>query len=32
MRIEIEKKYFDIACRRIEPAVSQGQFDFDGAD
>jgi site-specific DNA-methyltransferase (adenine-specific)/modification methylase len=26
--IEIEEKYFDIACKRIEIAVAQGQFDF----
>jgi site-specific DNA-methyltransferase (adenine-specific) len=26
--IEISNKYFDIACKRIETAVAQGQFDF----
>jgi DNA modification methylase len=26
--IEIEEKYFDVACKRIEIAASQGQFDF----
>jgi DNA modification methylase len=26
--IEIEETYFDIACKRIETAVAQGQFDF----
>jgi site-specific DNA-methyltransferase (adenine-specific) len=26
--IEIEEKYFDIACRRVDQAVSQGKFDF----
>jgi DNA modification methylase len=29
--IEIEEKYFDVACKRIEIAVSQGQFDFTEA-
>jgi site-specific DNA-methyltransferase (adenine-specific) len=27
--IEIEEKYFDVACNRIEIAVAQGQFDFE---
>jgi DNA modification methylase len=27
--IEIEEKYFDIACKRIKIAVAQGQFDFE---
>ena len=27
--IEIEEKYFDIACRRIEQAASQIRMDFD---
>jgi site-specific DNA-methyltransferase (adenine-specific)/modification methylase len=27
--IEIEERYFDAACKRIETAASQGQFDFD---
>jgi DNA modification methylase len=26
--IEIEEKYFDAACKRIELAAKQGQFDF----
>jgi DNA modification methylase len=26
--IEIEEKYFDVACKRIETAAAQGQFDF----
>jgi site-specific DNA-methyltransferase (adenine-specific)/modification methylase len=26
--IEIEEKYFDVACKRIELAAKQGQFDF----
>ena len=26
--IEINQKYFDIACRRIEATTSQGMFDF----
>jgi DNA modification methylase len=26
--IEIEEKYFDVSCKRIELAVAQGQFDF----
>jgi site-specific DNA-methyltransferase (adenine-specific) len=26
--IEIEEKYFDVSCKRIEIAVAQGQFDF----
>jgi hypothetical protein len=26
--IEIEEKYFDIACKRIEIAAKQGQFEF----
>ena len=26
--IEIEEKYFDVACKRIEIAAAQGQFDF----
>jgi DNA modification methylase len=26
--IEIEEKYFDISCKRLEMAVAQGQFDF----
>jgi DNA modification methylase len=29
--IEIEEKYFDVACKRIEMAAAQGQFDFEGA-
>ncbi len=29
--IEIEEKYFDIACRRIEQAASQVRMDFDAA-
>jgi DNA modification methylase len=27
--IEIEETYFDVACKRIELAVKQGQFDFE---
>jgi DNA modification methylase len=27
--IEIEEKYFDAACRRIEMAAKQGQFEFE---
>jgi DNA modification methylase len=27
--IEINEKYFDIACKRIEPASRQGMFDFE---
>jgi DNA modification methylase len=27
--IEIEEKYFNAACKRIEMAVKQGQFDFE---
>jgi DNA modification methylase len=27
--IEIVEKYFDIACKRIEIAAAQGQFDFE---
>ena len=27
--IEIEEKYFDIACRRIELAEAQERMDFD---
>jgi DNA modification methylase len=30
--IEIEEKYFDVACKRIEIAVSQRQFDFGEAE
>jgi DNA modification methylase len=26
--IDIEEKYFDAACKRIEIAVKQGRFDF----
>jgi DNA modification methylase len=26
--IEIEEKYFEAACKRIERAVAQGKFDF----
>jgi DNA modification methylase len=26
--IEIEEKYFDVSCKRIEIAAMQGQFDF----
>ncbi len=29
--IEIEQKYFDIACKRIEAEVKQGKFEFAGA-
>jgi site-specific DNA-methyltransferase (adenine-specific)/modification methylase len=28
--IEIEEKYFDVACKRIETATKQGQFEFGG--
>jgi len=28
--IEINEKYFDMACKRIELAVSQGVFDYGG--
>jgi DNA modification methylase len=27
--IEINEKYFDIACKRIEIAARQGMFDFE---
>lgn len=27
--IEIEPKYFDIACRRIEQAYAQGRLEFE---
>jgi DNA modification methylase len=27
--IEIDEKYFDVACKRIEIAALQGQFDFE---
>jgi DNA modification methylase len=27
--IEIEERYFDVACKRIELAAAQGQFDFE---
>ncbi|MDR1278602.1 MAG: site-specific DNA-methyltransferase, partial [Treponema sp.] len=27
--IEIVEKYFDVACKRIELAAAQGQFDFE---
>jgi site-specific DNA-methyltransferase (adenine-specific)/modification methylase len=30
--IEIEKKYFDFACKQIEAAAAQKQFDFGGND
>jgi DNA modification methylase len=30
--IEIEEKYFDVACKRIEIAAMQGQFDFEEAE
>jgi DNA modification methylase len=29
--IEIEEKYFDVACKRIEIAARQGQFEFGNA-
>ncbi len=29
--IEIEPKYFDIACHRVEAEVRQGKFEFAGA-
>jgi DNA modification methylase len=29
--IEIEEKYFDVSCKRIEMAVAQGQFNFGEA-
>jgi DNA modification methylase len=28
--IEIEEKYFDAACKRIEIATAQGKFNFEG--
>jgi len=30
--IEINEKYFDTACKRIEKVVSQGVFDFRGSE
>jgi len=30
VEIEINEKYFDIACKRIEIAVLQGTLDFGG--
>jgi DNA modification methylase len=30
--IEIEGKYFDAACKRIEQAVKQGRFEFEEAE
>jgi DNA modification methylase len=30
--IEIEEKYFDVACKRIAIAAKQGQFDFEEAE
>ena len=29
--IEIDPKYFDIACRRVTAEVKQGKFEFEGA-
>jgi DNA modification methylase len=28
--IELDEKYFEIACRRIDEARKQGKFDFQG--